>query len=43
MIMRKATRAFAVIAALIFLFVDCPSRAKDVYKWVDEKVTGAWP
>ena len=43
MIMRKATRAFTVIAALILLFVDCPSRAKDVYKWVDEKVTGAWP
>jgi hypothetical protein len=39
MIMRKATRAFAVIAALILLFVDCPSRAKDVYKWVDEKGT----
>jgi hypothetical protein len=39
MMMRKATRAFAVIAALIFLFVDCPSRAKDVYKWVDEKGT----
>jgi hypothetical protein len=39
MMMRKATRVFAVIAALIFLFVDCPSRAKDVYKWVDEKGT----
>jgi len=37
MTVRKATRAFAVIATLIFLFVDCPSRAKDVYKWVDEK------
>jgi hypothetical protein len=39
MTVRKATRAFAVIATLIFLFVDCPSRAKDVYKWVDEKGT----
>lgn len=39
MMMRKATRAFAVIAALILLFVDCPSRAKEVYKWVDEKGT----
>jgi hypothetical protein len=39
MIMRKAIRAFAVIGVLILLFVDCPSRAKDVYKWVDEKGT----
>ena len=39
MTVRKATRAFAVIATLFFLFVDCPSRAKDVYKWVDEKGT----
>jgi len=39
MTVQKATRAFAVIATLIFLFVDCPSRAKDVYKWVDEKGT----
>jgi len=37
--MRKATRAFALIAALILLFVDSPSHAKDVYKWVDEKGT----
>jgi hypothetical protein len=39
MMMRKATRAFAVVAALILLFVDSPSHAKDVYKWVDEKGT----
>ena len=39
MTVRKATRVFAVIATLIFLFLDCPSRAKDVYKWVDEKGT----
>jgi hypothetical protein len=39
MMMRKATRAFAVIAALILIFVDCSSHAKDVYKWIDEKGT----
>ena len=39
MTMRKAARAFAVIAVLILLFVGCPSHAKDVYKWVDEKGT----
>jgi hypothetical protein len=39
MMIQKATRAFAVIAVLILLFVDSPSHAKDVYKWVDEKGT----
>jgi len=37
--MRKATRAWALMAALILLLVDCPSYAKEVYKWVDEKGT----
>jgi hypothetical protein len=39
MMMRKVTIALALMAALILLFMDCPSRAKEVYKWVDEKGT----
>jgi hypothetical protein len=39
MMMRKATGAWAFIAVLILLFVACPSRAKEIYKWVDEKGT----
>ena len=39
MMIQKATRAFVVIAVLILPFVDSPSHAKDVYKWVDEKGT----
>jgi hypothetical protein len=39
MMMRKATRAYALIAALILLLVVCPSRAKEIYKWVDDKGT----
>jgi hypothetical protein len=37
MMMRKTTGAWAFIAVLILLFVACPSRAKEIYKWVDEK------
>jgi len=36
---RKATEAWVLMAALILLFVDCPARAKEFYKWVDEKGT----
>ena len=36
---QKAIKVFALMAALILVLVDCPSRAKDVYKWVDEKGT----
>ncbi len=39
MMMPKATSVFILIAALMFLPVDCPARAKEVYKWVDEKGT----
>ena len=39
MTMPKATSVFILIAALIFLLVDCPARAKEIYKWVDEKGT----
>ncbi len=39
MMMQKATRVWVLMAALILLFVDCPARAKEVYKWVDEKGT----
>jgi hypothetical protein len=39
MMMQKAIKAWALMAALILLFMDCPSRAKEVYKWVDEKGT----
>jgi hypothetical protein len=37
--MRKATGAWALIAALILILVDFPSRANEIYKWVDEKGT----
>jgi hypothetical protein len=39
MMMPKVTTAWALMAALILLLVVCPSRAKEVYKWVDEKGT----
>ncbi len=39
MLIQKATRGLAIMAAVILVLVDCPSRAKDVYKWVDEKGT----
>jgi len=39
MVMRKATGAWVLMAALILLLVDCPSRAKEIYKWVDDKGT----
>jgi hypothetical protein len=39
MVMGKAMRAWVFMAALIFVFGDCPSHAKEVYKWVDEKGT----
>ena len=39
MMMSKATGVFILIAVLMFLFVDCPARAKDIYRWVDEKGT----
>src|SRR4030067_3177704 len=35
----KATIALALMTALILLFGDCPARAKELYKWVDEKGT----
>ena len=35
----KATIALALMTALILLFGDCPARAKEIYKWVDEKGT----
>lgn len=37
--MRGWTRAWALMGTLIFLSAGCPSYAKDVYKWVDEKGT----
>ena len=39
MTMRKTIKVFALMAALTLFLLDCPSRAKDVYKWVDEKGT----
>jgi hypothetical protein len=39
MMMPKAIRVWALMAALVLLLVDIPSRAKEVYKWVDEKGT----
>ena len=39
MMKRKAIKALALMVALILLFMDSPSRAKEVYKWVDEKGT----
>ena len=37
--MKKWMRAWLLVATLIFLFAVCPSSAKEVYKWVDEKGT----
>jgi hypothetical protein len=39
MTMRKAIKVFALMAVLTLALLDCPSGAKDVYKWVDEKGT----
>jgi hypothetical protein len=39
MVIRKATIALALMTALFLLFVNCPARAKEIYKWVDEKGT----
>ena len=39
MMMRKAMRAWVFIGTLILLSAVCPSHAKEVYKWVDEKGT----
>jgi hypothetical protein len=39
MMMLKAIGTWVFIAALILLFVVCPSRAKEIYKWVDDKGT----
>jgi hypothetical protein len=39
MMMPKTTSLFVLMTALILLFVACPSRAKEVYKWVDGKGT----
>jgi hypothetical protein len=33
------TIKFILIAVLILLFVACPSRAKEIYRWIDEKGT----
>jgi len=38
-LIQKASMAFALMTALILTLVDSPSRAKEVYKWVDEKGT----
>jgi hypothetical protein len=37
--MRESTRAWVLTGALIFFSAICPSSAKEVYKWVDEKGT----
>ncbi len=39
MMMKKVMRAWVLIGALILFPVVCPSQAKEVYKWVDEKGT----
>ena len=39
MMMRESMRAWVLIGALILLSAVCPSYAKEVYKWVDEKGT----
>ena len=39
MMMRESMRAWVLIGALILLSAVCPSHAKEVYKWVDEKGT----
>jgi hypothetical protein len=36
---QKGIKVWVLMVVLILLFVDCPSRAKEVYKWVDEKGT----
>jgi len=35
----KSIRAWLLVGTSIFLFVVCPSSAKEVYKWVDEERT----
>ena len=35
----KSIRAWLLVGTSIFLFVVCPSSAKEVYKWVDEEGT----
>jgi hypothetical protein len=37
MAMQKAIKVFTLTAALTLVLLDSPSRAKEVYKWVDEK------
>jgi hypothetical protein len=39
MMMRESIRAWVLIGALILPCAVCPSHAKEVYKWVDEKGT----
>jgi hypothetical protein len=39
MTMRKAIKVLALMVVLTLVLLDCPARAKDVYKWVDEKGT----
>jgi hypothetical protein len=39
MTMRESKKACVLIGVLIFLSAVCPSYAKEVYKWVDEKGT----
>ena len=39
MIVRKARKAWILIGVLILLPMVCPSEAKEVYRWVDEKGT----
>ena len=39
MMLRKARSAWVLIGALMLLPMVCPSDAKEVYKWVDEKGT----
>jgi hypothetical protein len=36
---RKPIIALALMTAVILFFVGCPVRAKEIYKWVDEKGT----
>jgi len=38
-IVRKARKAWILIGVLILLPMVCPSEAKEVYRWVDEKGT----
>ena len=39
MIRRKVMRTWILMAALILFFLNNPSLAKEIYKWVDEKGT----